>query len=487
MYLRQFYDASLAQASYIIGCQETGDAIVVDPLRDIDTYLAVAAAEGFRISHVTETHIHADFVSGSRELAARTGATLHLSAEGGPDWQYGFAVADHARLLHDGDRIVVGNIHLDVMHTPGHTPEHLAFVVTDTPRGVGPMGVLSGDFVFVGDVGRPDLLEKAAHVAGTMESSARTLFHSLQRFRTLPDHLQIWPGHGAGSACGKALGAIPSSTVGYEKLSNWGVGATNEDDFVSAVLDGQPEPPKYFAEMKRINRDGPAVLGGMPSPAELPADSITSLTRDGAWVLDLRDAKQFADSHVPGSISLPMSRSFSTWAGWIVPYDVDVTLLLPNNARRGNHSDTAKQAGQETARQAARELAMIGLDRVRGWIDAETALAAWSAAGNTPQSIAQVRVADLAAGLRDGSLHVVDVRGHTEWQAGHLPGAPNIPVGFLADALNSLPAGPLVVQCQSGGRSAIAASFLHRLGRADVRNLEGGYLSWTAAGLPVER
>lgn len=478
MFLRQFYDSSLAQASYLIGCQTTGDAIVVDPIRDIDAYIAAAAAEGLRISHVTETHIHADFVSGSRELAARTGATLHLSAEGGTDWQYAFAKADNAHLLHDGDRIEVGNIHLDVMHTPGHTPEHLSFIVTDTPRGVGAMGILSGDFVFVGDVGRPDLLEKAAHMAGTMAASARALFQSLKRFRALPDHLQLWPGHGAGSACGKALGAVPSSTVGYEKLSNWGVAETDEDTFVRGVLDGQPEPPKYFADMKRINREGPAVLGAMPSPSELPAQEMVSLTRANAWVLDLRDPHLFAGGHVPGSISLPLSRSFSTWAGWIVPYNVDITLLIPQEATGSR--------GADVARQAARELAMIGLDRVSGWIDADAALLAWSATGQRPHSIAQVSAESVAKGMKDGTLQVIDVRGHTEWESGHLPGVSNIPFGLLTDALESLPDAPLVVHCQSGTRSAIAASLLHRLGRTDVQNLVGGFQGWTSAHLPVE-
>jgi len=480
MYLRQFYDSSLAQASYLIGCQMTGDAIVVDPIRDVDAYLAAAAAEGLRITHVTETHIHADFISGSRELTARTGATLHLSAEGGAEWQYAYAASDQAQLLHDGDRIRVGNIHLDVMHTPGHTPEHLAFIVTDTPRGVGPMGILSGDFVFVGDVGRPDLLEKAAHIAGTMEASARTLFHSLQRFRALPDHLQLWPGHGAGSACGKALGAVPSSTVGYEKLANWGVAETDEEAFVHAVLEGQPEPPKYFAEMKRINRDGPTVLGAMPSPTEWPAREIVTLARAKAWVLDLRDMNRFAHGHVPGSISLPMSRSFSTWAGWIVPYDVDITLLLPRDS-------TIDGSSSELARRAARELAMIGLDRVRGWIDADAALSAWTGAGETLHTIPQISAAALANAMNDNSLHVVDVRGHTEWESGHLPSAVSVPVGLLSDSLATLPDGPLVVQCQGGARSAIAASLLHRLGRTDVRNLADGFQGWTAAQLPVER
>ena len=274
MLLKRIYDTKLAQASYLIGCAATGEAIVVDPNRDIDQYLRAAADEGLTIAVVTETHIHADFVSGSRELVERTGAQLLLSDEGDADWKYAFASAASATLLHDGDSFMVGNLKFEVMHTPGHTPEHLTFLVTDTPATDRPMGAITGDFIFVGDVGRPDLLERAAKMQGTMEASARTLFRSLQRFKQFPDHLQIWPGHGAGSACGKALGAVPSSTLGYERFANWGLATTSEDEFVQAVLAGQPEPPKYFAEMKRINKMGPAILGGMARalrPRVLPA------------------------------------------------------------------------------------------------------------------------------------------------------------------------------------------------------------------------
>src|SRR5262245_54783780 len=221
MFFKRFYDDMLAQASYMIGCQRTGEALVVDPNRDVGQYIAAARAEQLHITHVTETHLHADFVSGARELSARTGAQLLLSSEGGADWQYAFAADAKARLLRDGDAFTVGNIRVEVMHTPGHTPEHISFVVTDKSASRAPWGILTGDFVFVGDVGRPDLLERAVGYHNTMESGARALFRSLVRFRALPDHVQVWPGHGAGSACGKALGAIPSSTVGYEKLGNW--------------------------------------------------------------------------------------------------------------------------------------------------------------------------------------------------------------------------------------------------------------------------
>jgi len=475
MFFKQFYDQPLAQASYLIGCQATGDAIVVDPIRDVRAYREVAEREGLRITHVTETHIHADFVSGARELAAATGARLYLSAEGGPDWQYAFAPQDGATLLHDGDVILVGNIRLDVMHTPGHTPEHLSFVVTDQPAAAGAMGVLTGDFVFVGDVGRPDLLEKAARIANTMEAGARTLFHSLDRFRTLPDHWQVWPGHGAGSACGKALGAVPSSTVGYEKRANWGVATTDEGEFVRMVLEGQPEPPRYFAQMKRINRDGARVLGGMPTPPHTPASALPALVRERAWIIDMRAASDFARGHVPDTLSIPYSRSFSTWAGWLLPYDVDIWLL----------TDSEGETTPADVRDAVRDLALIGLDRVVGWFDA-TALTGWQASGAEWRDVPQLTPMALAERRVRESLQVIDVRGATEWDAGHLPETTNIPVGLLADAVSSLdPRQPIVTQCQSGARSAIAASVLLRAGRLDVANLVGGYVGWRDAGLPV--
>jgi hydroxyacylglutathione hydrolase len=468
MFFKQFYDQPLAQASYLIGCQATGEAIVVDPLRDPAPYVAAAHAEGLRITHVTETHIHADFVSGARELRAATGAQLYLSAEGGDDWQYAFASDDGAILLRDGDHLMVGNVRLDVWHTPGHTPEHLSFIVTDTPRAAGPMGILTGDFVFVGDVGRPDLLEKAAGVANTMEAGAHALFASLQRFRTLPDHLQLWPGHGAGSACGKALGAVPSSTVGYEQRANWGVATTDEAEFVRLVLEGQPEPPRYFAEMKRINRDGPPVLGPLEALTRWEAAPVAAMARDAArsvWCIDLRGANAFAERHLPGSLSVPYSRSFSTWVGSLVPYTVDVVLLA------------ATEAADVVARARA-DLRRIGMDRVIGWAVSDDVLAAWESSGGAVGHVEWRAVT--SAAVRDGTLPVLDVRGRSEWAGGHLPGARHIPLGELADRLDELPRGPFGVQCQSGARSAIATSLLHRLGRTDAINLEGGYAAWAA-------
>jgi hydroxyacylglutathione hydrolase len=286
--LHRLWDPKLAQASYLIGCTEAQEALVIDATRDVDQYLALAASLNLRIAHVTETHIHADFVSGSRELAARAGATLYLSNEGGSDWRYDFAASDRAVGLHEGDRFVVGNVGIGVLHTPGHTPEHLTFLVTDGAAATEPIAAVTGDFVFVGDVGRPDLLERAAKVKGTMESAARTLFRSLQRFKAQPDYLQIWPGHGAGSACGKRMSPIPHSTVGYERRFNWAFAVTDETEFVRLVLAGQPEAPRYFGMMKHINKEGPRTLGGLPRPNPLPADRVVEVLDAHELVVDTR-------------------------------------------------------------------------------------------------------------------------------------------------------------------------------------------------------
>jgi hydroxyacylglutathione hydrolase len=471
MFLKRFYDDGLAQASYLIGCSATGEAIVIDANRDVQQYIDAAATEKLKVTHVSETHIHADYVSGSRELAKRTGALLYLSAEGGKDWQYGFAKSDSATLVKNGDVVKVGNIRLEVMHVPGHTPEHIAFLVTDTAGASEPMGIATGDFVFVGDVGRPDLLEKAAKVANTMEDGARTLFHSLEKFRALPDYLQVWPGHGAGSACGKALGAVPTSTVGYEKRYNWGVGTTTEKDFVEMVLAGQPEPPAYFAEMKRINRDGPPILGGFNMPARGAREALAVALASGAAVLDMRPSAEFARGHIPGTINIPLNKSFSTWAGWLVKYDQSIHVI-------GNEADVPK---------AVRELAMIGLDHVAAWYPTSV-IGEWETAGHTLGTVAKTDVAHLAPQLARGDVTVVDVRNRSEFAAGHLPGALHIPVGYLAERLAEIPRDKtIIVQCQSGGRSAVATSVLQKLGITNAVDLTGGFNAWQSAGHTVER
>ena len=474
MLLQRVWDPKLAQASYLIGCTEAKEALVIDPNRDVDQYLALAASLNLRIAHVTETHIHADFASGSRELAARAKAKLYLSDEGGAEWRYAFAASDGAVLLHDGDRFSMGRVSVRVLHTPGHTPEHLTFLVTDGAAATEPIAAVTGDFVFVGDVGRPDLLERAAGVGGTMEAAARTLHRSLQRFKQQPDWLQIWPGHGAGSACGKGMSAIPHSTVGYERRFNWAFAVSDEAEFARLVLAGQPDPPKYFGTMKRINRDGPRVLGGLPRPVPADPEQVLEVLDGAGLLVDTRTATEFASGHIPGSINIPFNNAFTTWAGWLLPYDRDVHLL------------SARADGKQ-AEGALRDLAMIGLDRVAGCFGAE-ALGAWTHAGRALASYPRISVAEVAGRLERGRIAVVDVRSRAEWEAGHIPGAPNIPASEIEDRVDELPTDrPVVVHCQGGTRSAISASLLDARGLAQVHDMPGGFAEWEAAGLPVER
>ncbi|MDB4950957.1 MAG: beta-lactamase domain protein [Gemmatimonadetes bacterium] len=470
MILKRFYDDKLAQASYLVGCEATRQALVVDPNRDAAAYLAAAEAEGLRVTHVTETHVHADFVSGSRELARAAGAELLLSAEGDAAWGYTYAASEGATALRDGGSFRVGQVRVDVMHTPGHTPEHLTFLVTDGAAADRPMGAFTGDFVFVGDVGRPDLLEKAVRVEGSAETAARELFRSVRRFAALPDYLQLWPGHGAGSACGKALGAVPQTTLGYERLFNPAFQQPDEAAFARLVLAGQPEPPRYFAQVKRINRDGPPPLDGFPRPARMPDRALANVLAEGAPVLDTCSTSDFAAGAVPGTLNVPLNRAFNTWAGWLLPYDRGVYLVVD----------------EERVDEAVRDLAFIGLDRVAGWF-APSAVPAWAQAHGALQTVPQTTAAELAGRMRRGEVSVVDVRGAAEWRAGHLPGVPNVPVGELVDRLAELPVDrPIVVQCQGGARSAIAASVLHAHGVRDVVNLAGGFAEWLREGLPVE-
>lgn len=469
MLFRRFYDDPLAQASYLIGCQATGDAFVVDPNRDADQYIAAAEAERMRIVGVTETHIHADFLSGTRELAERSGARMYLSDAGPPEWRYGFRDDPRVVAIRGGERIAVGNILLESIHTPGHTPEHLCFFVTDGAASTEAMGILTGDFVFVGDVGRPDLLEKAVRVVGSSDSAARALFASLRSFKSLPDHLQVWPGHGAGSACGKGIGAVPQSTVGYEKRVNWALGVADESAFVQQVLDGQPEPPRYFAVMKRLNRDGPPILGRLPAPERVSESRLPALLRDGAVVVDTRSAAAFAAGHIPGTINLPLNRSLATHAGELLPYDRDIYLIIEGSGH-----------GLE---QAVRQFTFIGIDRVAGYAGLD-AVQMWAADQGTLGTVPQV---DPHAFARDrGGAWLLDVRGFSEWRGGHISGAVLIPLPELLERIDEVPVGrPIVVQCQSGSRSAVAASLLLAKGR-QVANLPGGFAAWVGAGLPIE-
>ncbi len=468
MLFKYLYDPALSQASYFIGCQATGEAVVVDPLRDVDQYIALAAAEGMRIAAVTETHIHADFCSGARELAFRTNAQLYLSGCGGEEWRYRFAASAHAIEMQERHEIRIGRITLTAMHTPGHTPEHLSFFVTDGAASTKPMGMLTGDFVFVGDVGRPDLLEVAAKQVGTMESSARVLYASLQRLKTLPDYLQIWPGHGAGSACGRALGAVPQTTLGYERLVNWALQPQTEAEFVAEVLRDQPDAPAYFGVMKRVNRDGPTLLGGLPEVPHRSGFEAQQWAEKLGLVVDARPADAFAQEHMRGSLNIPGNRTFASWFGSLIDYGADVWLL-----------GVDEQHGERLVR----ELMSIGFDRVVGVSVASDALT-----GIDLATVAQRSPVSLNGALGRDGLMVLDVRNRSEWAAGHIPGAVNIPLGELPQRLVELPAdGTIVTQCASGGRSAIAASLLLLAGAPSVENLSAGIEGWTNAGFALTR
>jgi len=465
MLLRYFYDEKLAQASYMVGCVATGEALVVDPARNVLPYLRAAEKEGLRITHVTETHIHADFVSGSRELAAATGATIYLSDMGDANWKYDYADEPNVILVRDGDSWKVGNIKVDVLHTPGHTPEHIAFMITDTAGADKPMGVFTGDFLFVGDVGRPDLLEEAAGYKGTKEVGARQQFHTVERFKTLPDYLQIWPGHGAGSACGKALGAIPSTTLGYEKLFNPAFSYDREEAFVAWLLDGQPEPPKYFAQMKKINKIGPPLLSSLPTPVNYDRATLDAVLEDGGQIFDLRNRGQFAASHVTGAINVPADNdSFITYMGWLVDYGRPVYVLLPS---------------VDAEREILADLRSIGIDYVPGYFGPEVL-------SHRTQALPVTTARELAKRLPHNNILLLDVRGKSEYIEKRVVGALHIPLGYLSDRLATLPKDhTIVTHCASGYRSQIAASLLEAAGFENVLALNEGTDCWSKF-LPTE-
>lgn len=463
MLLKYFYDKSLAHASYMVGCQRTGEAIVIDPGRNVDQYFEAAAQEGLTITGSAETHIHADFVSGSRELADRVNATIYVSDEGPADWKYLYTDQYAARLLKDGDTFHVGKIKLEVMHTPGHTPEHISFILTDEGGGANvPMGIFTGDFVFVGSIGRPDLLETAAGVAGSAEQGARQLYRSIERFRSLPDHLQVWPAHGAGSACGKGLGAIPSSTVGYEKLFNPSLQYRDEQAFIDYILADQPETPFYFAVMKRVNKVGPELIRNLPEVKQLSAAKLAETAME-QLVIDTRNSSSFAERHQRGTINIPSS-SLVQWAGFFVDYNKPLYLITDKDSLAAN----------------LQALRSIGIDNVQGYFDAASSDIVKNFADSYISSTPQ----ELHDRIESETVRLLDVRAATEFSEGHIAGAEH---RFLGNLLRELPqiekSKPIVVQCLGGGRSAIAVSILQKAG-LNVTNMAGGYRAWRAAGLP---
>lgn len=461
MLLRYFYDERLSQASYLVGCTAAGEAILIDPARDITPYLQAALAHSLKIVAVAETHIHADFVSGTRELAAATGALMYLSGMGGPDWQYDFP-DENIRLLKDGDTIDIGTVRLDVVHTPGHTPEHISFMLTDTAVTDKPMGVFTGDFLFAGDVGRPDLLEVAAGYQNTAAPGAHQQFHSVQKFKTLPDYLQIFPGHGAGSVCGKAPGDVPSTTLGYEKLVNPAFQFDDEGKFAAWLLEDQPEAPHYFARMKYVNRVGPALLKDLPQAQHI-SDVPEGIVPEDALFIDTRPAAAFARKHIPGTVNIPISlNSFSTYTGWYVDYDARTFFIAFKNE----------------VMEVLNALMAIGVDDVPGYFTTEV----------IDQSPAEALEQVTPQAAYEANMHILDVRGMSEYRRQRIPRAQHIPMGEVLLRLKELPrTKTIAVQCASGDRSQVVASLLRKMGFKNVVTLEGGMDAWKAAGLPVEQ
>ncbi|MBN6851636.1 persulfide dioxygenase-sulfurtransferase CstB [Staphylococcus saprophyticus] len=436
MFFKQFYDNHLSQASYLVGCQRTGEAIVIDPVRDLTKYMEVADSEGFKITQAAETHIHADFASGIRDVQERLNANIYVSGEGDDQLSYK-NMPEHTNFVKNQDIIQVGNIKLEVLHTPGHTPESISFLLTDEGCGSSvPMGLFSGDFIFVGDIGRPDLLEKSVQMEGTTEIGAKQMYQSIEGVKNLPDYIQIWPGHGAGSPCGKALGAIPMSTLGYEKINNWAFNVTDESKFVETLTSNQPAPPHHFAQMKKINQFGMNMYQ--------PYDVFPSL--DNVRIaFDLRSKEAFHGGHTEGTINIPYNKNFINQIGWYLDYENSIDLI----------------GDKSTVEQATHTLQLIGFDNVAGYRLPKSEI--------LTQSIHSVD-------MTGKEEYILDVRNEEEWNNGHLDQAVNIPHGKLLN--ENIPFNKedkIYVHCESGVRSSIAVGILENKGYENVVNIREGY------------
>lgn len=460
MFFKHIFDKKLAQYAYLIGCQATKEAIIIDPMRDIDQYYELAESEKLKITAAADTHIHADYVSGLREFAEE-GVKVYASNEGGPDWQYTWlkdSKYDY-KLVSHGSTFNIGNIKFDVLHTPGHTPESVSFLVTDGANTDQPMGILSGDFVFVGDVGRPDLLETAAEEAGAMKPAAKELYQSVQKFKKLPEYLQVWPAHGSGSACGKAMGAVPESTVGYElRFSNAFKASGSEQDFIDYVLEGQPEPPLYFGRMKKVNKEGAPVLGNLPKPERV---SIDTIIKAGETIVDTRNKHDFMKRHIAGSLMATFDNNFNTIAGSYLDENVKIYLIIE----------------ERNIEQAVRDLLRVGLDHIKGYATPDD-LNAWDG------ELQQIEAIDFSAVEKhrgDGDIQILDVRKATEYDQGHVPGSKNIAHTRLAAHLGELSKEKeLLVHCASGQRASYASSLLAKEGFR-IKWVDDRFSNWKQA------
>jgi len=459
LYFKQFYLGCLAHASYLVGSR--GEAAVVDPRRDVDEYLADARAQGLTIRYVIETHLHADFVSGHRELAERTGASVVFSAKAGAAFPH--------RAVADGDEIRIGDVVLRVLETPGHTPESICVLVIDGESSPEPRLVLTGDTLFIGDVGRPDLVGAQGLSA---ESMAALLYDSLHgKLLALPDAVQVYPAHGAGSLCGRNISQQTSSTIGEQRRVNYALQPMPKERFVRMVTSDLPEAPQYFPRDVAINREGAPPLADRPLPAALSPAGVRALQAQGAIVLDVRGAPSFGTAHVPGSLNVGLGGQFASWAGALVPHARPVVLIAED---------------ESGVREGVLRLARVGLDNVAGYLAG--GIAAWDRAREPLASLPQIAVDELKERLQEQpQLNVVDVRRPAEWLAGHVPGAVNIPLDRLErDAARLDPKRATVVICAGGYRSSAAASLLEQRGFRELSNVMGGTSAWLAAGYPTE-
>lgn len=458
MIFEQFYLGCLAHASYLIGSE--GTAAVVDPQRDIDIYVEAATRLGVRIAHIIETHLHADFVSGHQELAERTGATIYLGDGSGATFPH--------RDVRDGDEIAFGQCRLRFLQTPGHTMESVSIVVTDLERGPEPYAVLTGDTMFIGDVGRPDLAENV-----TPQQLAGVLYDSLhQKLLTLPDSVLVYPAHGAGSMCGRNISADRNSTIGKERKMNYALRPMSREDFVELMTHDLPSRPEYFKRDVDANRHGARAMDALPPLTKMSPAEVQQKQREGVTVLDTRAAAPYCSGHVPGSLQIGLGGQFAAWAGAVVGLDRDIILVSED---------------ENASHEAQTRLARVGIERITGVL--EDGIAGWVRAGLPLAFTQQIAALELRDQMQSDSAPVVlDVRRPPEWNDGHIDGALLRPLDGLGKHLDGLdPEQPTAVHCKSGYRSAIACSVLEAAGFQRVANVAGGYDAWVGAGLPVQQ
>jgi hydroxyacylglutathione hydrolase len=455
MYFEQFYLGCLAHASYLLASE--GEAVVVDPQRDVELYLKAAADHGLAIRHIFESHLHADFVSGHRELAARTGATIYMGAQAG-------ATFPHVPVT-DGFQLRFGKASIRVLETPGHTPESICMVVTDEEKSPLPWAVLTGDTLFIGDVGRPDLSPRH-----TPKELARLLYDSLHtKLLTLPDSVLVYPAHGAGSLCGKNMRAERSSTIGTERLTNYALQIKSREEFVGQLTSNLPARPEYFLKDAEINRTGAAPLSELPPLWAIAPAELKAMLSAGEIALDVRANDDFAAGHVPGSVNIALGGQFASWAGTVLGLSAHPVLIA---------------ASDEQLEEARLRLTRVGIEALDGYLDG--GLAAWRQAGLPVATIAQITASELDARLKSHAVQVLDVRREPEWDAGRIEGATWWPLdNFRVSPPEIDHEAPIAVHCKGGYRSMIASSLLQRAGFKNVINVVGGFDAWQQAKLPT--